>query len=241
LATQIKLKYVPPARSKMSELILIIQYIAYGSFMFPVVIYLLLGDFRLKYINLLIVLSLSSFLADSICIILVNQKAQVNRVVNVQDIIQFGIIIVLYWKFLLKDDDFFKINLKYLLLIYFLTTAIFWKGLSTIQNFSWMTASVVTTLIGMRHVRVISQTQIFGLGKFAPFWISAGLVLYCSFTLCLISMLNYMEQNLASKDFRALWMFHNICCILKNICFTLAVWYGVNRNPPLLKRFFSNN
>jgi hypothetical protein len=225
----------------MSDLVLVLKYVSYGSSMTPVILFLLVKNFQLKYLNLFIALSVCSFLSDTLCLIFINQKKSIESIVNLQDVIQFVMIVLLYWKFLLKNDEYFKVRLKYLLLFYFLATAFFWKGLSGYQNFSWTIASISTMLIAMRHVHVISKTQIFGIAKFGPFWISAGLIIYCSLAISLIAMLNYMEQRLGIRDFWATWMFHNVTLILKNFCFLLAVWYASNTNPPLAKRFFSDN
>jgi hypothetical protein len=221
----------------MYDLSLVPQYIAYVFTLIPIVVFILLGVYRLKYLNLLICLLISSFLADSACTILIGKKISIAAVVNLQDVIQFGIIVYLYWKFLLPSDWYFETYFKYFVVAYFAITIFFWNGVLKYQFLSWIASSIVISIIAMRHVAKISKARIFNLERFGPFWISVGLILYCSGAISILLMIR--APNMKFKN--QIWMFHSLISIIKNICFTLAVWYAVNSNPPLQKRFFSNN
>jgi hypothetical protein len=217
----------------MKSLIFIFQSFSYVSPLFAISIYCLNKTFLPKYISVLIWFLLSCIIFDTICLVMWKAGISNHGVAQIYDSVQFLAVAILHTSFKFQKRKKFKYFIFVCSGVYaVLVVLILLAGYS---NLHVVLSNIMVWFICVVYLRSISDPPILNIARFPPFWISFGFMLYCSLTLWIVA------RDPSNPNLINIWVLHNFMTIIKNFCFLLAVWYASNTNPPLAKRFFSDN
>jgi hypothetical protein len=113
-----------------------------------------------------------------------------------------------------------------------LLNTIFWQGMDSIQNLNWAITSLLIIAMAFGHTLYMNQFPVSYMERYAPHWITTGLLFYFTFSFAIFALSKFFIEDLKlDADFRYVWMFHNLNNIFKNSCFFLAIWWATYRDP----------
>jgi hypothetical protein len=217
----------------MQTFISAIKYISIGSPLLPFILYIYLRNYQSKVINFLGGLVLVSGLSDILSLILTKKFHASNAIINnVQDVIQFMIVTIMYYHIYLKRKGSYKLILISLVVVIILLNTIFWRGIDSIQNLNWAITSLLIIAMAFGHTLYMNRFPVSYISHYAPHWITTGLLFYCTLSFAIFALSKFFIEDLKlDADFRYVWMFHNLNNIFKNACFFLAIWWSAYRDP----------
>lgn len=215
----------------IEELTVAIKFISRVSPIVPLSLYIYQKDIANRSINLIAILLVVAICSDSIIYFfgLVNKSNAL--VANIYFIAQFILIALIYNKIYLKRDKSRPMVLSALGLIFILTNAIFWQDIRQVQSLTWAVTSIIIASMAFGHFSYLIKYPVVYIKRFAPYWISTGLLFYCCLSFLLLGFSKFLADQLDAENFRVVWMFHNLNNIFKNGCFFMAIWWAARRNP----------
>jgi len=189
-----------------------IYFLLRKKFVFKSALYRLFGVF----------LAISS-LSDLISFLLAKSGVSNIPVGNIYLVVMFTVLSFMYSKLLtLSRSVILKIGIG--CIIFFVVNSIYGQGLTTIQNYTLLLYGVM--LIGYSLVyydHLIHTIPVRDILSFTPFWINSGIAYYFCFNLFIFIACTYVFENLKPNEVLAVWIFHNVNNIVKNLLFTVGI------------------
>jgi len=179
-----------------------------------------------RYVNYLFLLISISFGADIMGLIEANNSRSTAFSVNIQDVLQFILLLMIYREFYVKNLKTI-IGLATIYLGFEITNSLFYQDINSFQTWTWTFGSII--IVGMSNgyfIYMLKKTQVVNITRYAPVWINAGIVFYFTYSLYLFIVANYIFSNASDEATMAFWGFHNVNNIVKNICFAVGIYVG---------------
>jgi hypothetical protein len=199
----------------------ILIYLSYFSGIVPLYfLYMKRQHPRSGVYKLLALLLLLSVLSDLIIFLLAKSSISNIAVVNTYFLLLFLVLSLIYAD-LLKEYKKIIFTICFLFTVFFIVNSIYIQSINSIQSYT----STISGLILLLYSILYSVFVI----KFLPannlIWINIGVVFYFSFNLFLFIISTYVFTNMGTYEMNALWSFHNVNNIIKNILFAVGVCY----------------
>jgi len=195
-----------------------------------------LAIYQLKYLRnnlrLILILLLFSLLADGLSYFLSRRAINTNWIVNYYLLIQFSLFGMIYLIELKRPRFLMLIALVFV--PYFVIGTMFFYGLFDFNTHANSIAGLILVGISIYYLyHLLKELQVDNIAKVPMFWITFAVLCYYGGTLALFLVNNLMADNYPDSH-RMLWIFHNICNILKNILLAIGLWQNYrNLKQPL--------
>jgi len=185
-----------------------------------------LAIYQLKYLrnNLRLILFLLAFslLADVISYFLSRSAISTIWIANPYLLIQFSLLMMIYFIELQRPRFMIFIALAYI--IYFIVSTFFIYGVFNFNTHANSIAGLILVGLSIYYLyHLLKELQVDNIAKVPMFWITFAVLCYYGGTLALFLVNNLMADNYPDSH-RMLWIFHNICNILKNILLAIGLW-----------------
>ena len=195
-----------------------------------------LAIYQLKYLrnNLRLILFLLAFslLADVISYFLSRSAISTIWIANPYLLIQFSLLMMIYFIELQRPRFLIFIALAYI--IYFIVSTFFIYGVFNFNTYANSISGLILVGLSIYYLyHLLKELQVDNIAKVPMFWITFAVLCYYGGTLALFLVNNLMADNYPDSH-RMLWIFHNICNILKNILLAIGLWQNYrNLKQPL--------
>lgn len=185
-----------------------------------------LAIYQLKYLrnNLRLILFLLAFslLADVISYFLSRSAISTIWIANPYLLIQFSLLMMIYFIELQRPRFMIFIALAYI--IYFIVSTFFIYGVFNFNTHANSISGLILVGLSIYYLyHLLKELQVDNIAKVPMFWITFAVLCYYGGTLALFLVNNLMADNYPDSH-RMLWIFHNICNILKNILLAIGLW-----------------
>jgi hypothetical protein len=215
----------------MEDAVIIVKTLSRIAVVIPLVLYIYLGNYRTKAINILILLLISSGVTDIVGAFLSQTGASNIVALNVFIVVQFILVSILYFHLYKQQRGSLKTILVALGIILIFLNWILLQEIHTLQNITWAGTSLLMASMAFGYVSLLIRNPVTRVREYAPYWITTGILFYCTLTFVVFAFAKVLVEQLKIADFEIIWMFHNANNILQNVCFTVAIWWATKRNP----------
>ena len=202
----------------------VLLYISYFSIVVP--IYCLLRKrhvLKLRQYQLFGVLLLVSLIADVVGYVLILNQISNHAVNNIYFLVSFAVLSLMYARLLpdVKQAIYSFIGVA---------CCIFIWDTFCIQTITGVQSYVITfcailsigyALIYYDHL--LNKRPALYIMQYPFFWINSAVVYYFGLNLFLFAFSNYIFENLKDEEVIAVWAFHNVNNIIKNILFAVGL------------------
>jgi hypothetical protein len=103
-----------------------------------------------------------------------------------------------------------------------------WREGNGGQSVNWTICAILIELMAIGHFYTLSKKPVENIKSFPPYWISLGFFSYCSISVIIFSLDQYMAKNFQLDLNYYVWGLHNLMNIAKNICFVVAIWFAAD-------------
>ncbi len=185
------------------------------------------------YLKLLFALTGVSLICDIASFFLPYLKINPNYVGNTYRLVEFAILLTIYYhafnnrKMLIL---FLSIGLLYISL--FTMNLVFLQQEKINSYTETFSALVFISLSVTLFYRLMKDLPTLQIHRLPMFWINTAVLIYFAGNLFVFILTNYLVSIL-KNDLAVYWTFHNLLSITKNLLFAIALWQNL-RTPKLL-------
>lgn len=142
----------------------------------------------------------------------------------------FILIAKIYFHVLSDERGVWAFDAIGLLIITFIAGLYFGQPIDLMQNYFWTVCCFCGLVLSFMHLYEFRKNQPIYSSRHPLWWFSTGVFYYCFTNIGLIAVSNELMERFP-QYFNHIWMFHNFNNIIKNVCFAIAVYWAVHRNP----------
>jgi hypothetical protein len=195
------------------------------SVAFPLIVYLLKARYATKRVHIIGALVVISAICDLAGYIFLSRKQPTVVLFNAYYIIMFFLLLWFYYEivFIKNRRVMVLIGLAVYLQSLILIT-IYVQPFSEYQTLLWIITGIIMIVFGIEYfLYLLSARPAVNLFNYTTMWINSGVLIYFVFNLFLFIITNYIFTRLDQDAASAVWSFHNVNNIIKNLLFGIGL------------------
>jgi hypothetical protein len=208
-----------------TEIFELIRLASNVSVIFPLAFYLVKAGYASRRIHLIGILTIVSAACDGAGLFLFQQGESTVFLVNTYYLAMFGILLLFYYEivFIKSRRLMIWIGLAVYLQSFILIT-LYVQPFNQYQTLLWVITAIIMMVFGIEYFfYLLSARPAVNLMNYTTMWINSGILIYFAFNLFLFVITNHVFTNLDQESTQAVWSFHNVNNIVKNILFAIGI------------------
>jgi len=143
---------------------------------------------------------------------------------NIQDSIQFLLLLLIYRELYLNDKKKIVLSLALCYLAFEVANSVFFQKVTEPQTWTWTLSGLILVGISVGYyLDMLKKLEVDNILSWPPAWINAAVVFYFSFDIYLFAKAEFIFKETSVNTSLIFLGFHNLGKLIKNCFFTVGI------------------